>query len=427
MKFKKFCTHIFIYFLCFLFLGSNLSEAIYQGKDYKIAVVGIGYVGLSNAVLLSQNNKVYALDVNKERVEKINSKQSPIKDKEIEEYLQNKKLDLTATTDKNLAYNNADFVIISVPTDYDEEKNFFDTSLVEGVIKDVLSVNKDATIVIKSTIPIGYTNFIRKKFKYNKIIFSPEFLREGKALYDNLHPSRIIVGCPDNDQELCKSANTFGNLLRQGSLKSNATILLVGLNEAESIKLFSNTYLAMRVSYFNEVDTFCQVNNLNAKQIIDGVGLDPRIGNSYNNPSFGYGGYCFPKDTKQLLANFSNVPNNVVTAVVSSNETRKNFVTDSILKKSPKVVGAYGLAMKSGSDNFRKSAIIDVIEKLKSKGVEVVIYEPTVSQKEYLGCRVCNDLQSFKDISDVIIANRYDTKLDDVKNKVYCRDLYLRD
>ncbi len=401
-----------------------------ETKQTKIAVAGIGYVGLANAVLLGQYNEVCALDVVQQKVDMVNNKQSPLEDKEISDYLANKKLNLTATTDENLAFKNADFIIVATPTDYDTEKKIFNTSLVESVIEKAIKINPNAIIVIKSTIPIGYTESLREKYNCKNIIFSPEFLREGKALYDNLYPSRIIIGTVLEDKELTQSAQAFANLLRECSLRHDAPILLTNLREAESIKLFSNAYLAMRVAYFNELDTFAEVNGLNTKQIIDGVGLDPRIGAHYNNPSFGYGGYCFPKDTKQLRANFENVPNDIVKSIVDSNETRKSFIANSIIIKSPKTVGIYKLAMKSGSDNFRQSAIIDIMKKLKSKGVEIVIYEPTIKTKnthDFDDYKVIGDINEFKKSSDVIIANRYSTELDNVKEKVYTKDIYFKD
>lgn len=418
----------------FLYLGNYSPNAFAaeesEIKQPKIAIAGIGYVGLANAVLLAQHNEVYALDVVQKKVDMVNHRQSPIEDKEISDYLANKKLNLIATTDENLAYKNADFIIIATPTDYDTEKNIFNTSTVENVIEHAIKINPNATLVIKSTVPIGYTESVRKKYNCENIIFSPEFLREGKALYDNLYPSRIIIGSVLENKKLTQSAETFSNLLKQGALKEAIPVLLTNFTEAESIKLFSNAYLAMRVAYFNELDTFSQMNGLDTKQIIDGVGLDPRIGSHYNNPSFGYGGYCFPKDTKQLLANFKNVPNNIVKAIVDSNETRKNFIADSVISKKPKIVGIYKLAMKSNSDNFRQSAIIDVMKKLSSKDVKIVIYEPTLKTKstnDFAGYTAIDDLSEFKKMSDVIIANRYNGELDDVKDKVYTKDIYFKD
>ncbi|MDQ5983572.1 MAG: UDP-glucose 6-dehydrogenase [Eubacteriales bacterium SKADARSKE-1] len=393
----------------------------------KIAVAGMGYVGISNAVLLAQNNDVYAVDIVKDKVDMINNKKSPIADKEIEEYLFNKDLKLTATTDAELAYKDADYVIIATPTDYDTERNYFNTASVDAVIKSVMKVNPKAIIVIKSTVPVGFTESVRKKYNCDNIIFSPEFLREGRALFDNLYPSRIIVGTIIDNPRLTKAAEGFAKLLAQGAKKENIPILLTNLTEAEAIKLFSNAYLACRVAFFNELDTYAQVNNLDAKQIIDGVGLDQRIGSHYNNPSFGYGGYCFPKDTKQLLANFKGIPNNIIEAIVKSNDTRKDFISNRIANKSPQAVGIYRLIMKSNSDNFRQSAIQGIMERLKSKGIELVIYEPTLNTDTFLGYKVINKLDEFKKLSDVILANRYNDDLIDVIDKVYTRDLYFRD
>lgn len=381
-------------------------------------IVGTGYVGLSNAVLLSQKYSVIALDIDKNKVDKINNHQSPIEDKEITEFLSTKSLNLTATTDKNFAYQNVDFIIIATPTNYDPKTNFFDTSSVEKVIDDVLLVNKTATIIIKSTVPVGFTESIKKKLGVNNIIFSPEFLREGKALYDNLHPSRIIVG------ERSERAKTFANLLADCALKQDIDILFTDNTEAEAIKLFANTYLALRVAYFNELDTYASVHNLDTQAIIKGVCLDPRIGDYYNNPSFGYGGYCLPKDTQQLLANYQNIPQNLIQAVVSSNQTRKRFIADDILVKEPKVVGIYRLIMKSGSDNFRDSAIFDVIKHLRAEGVQIIIYEPNLSENEYFGCPVIKELADFKSKSDIIVANRKSDELIEVDNKVYTRDIF---
>ena len=396
-------------------------------KDLKIAVAGTGYVGLSIATLLSQHHKVMAVDIIPEKVETINNKKSPIQDEYIEKYLAEKELDLTATLDAKEAYSDADFVVIAAPTNYDSKKNFFDTSAVEAVIKLVIEYNPEAIMVIKSTIPVGYTASVREKFHCDNIIFSPEFLRESKALYDNLYPSRIIVGTDVDNARLVKAAHTFAELLQEGAIKENIDTLFMGFTEAEAVKLFANTYLALRVSYFNELDTYAEMKGLNTRDIINGVCLDPRIGTHYNNPSFGYGGYCLPKDTKQLLANFQDVPQNLIRAIVDSNSTRKQFIVDQVLAMQPKVVGAFRLTMKSGSDNFRQSSTLDVIEKLRTHGVEVIVYEPTSSLDTLQGCRVVNDLALFKRASDVIIANRYDSVLDDTADKVYTRDLWQRD
>lgn len=393
----------------------------------KIVVAGIGYVGLSNAILLSQNHEVYAYDISEERARMVNERRSPLQDQEIEEYLEHKALNLRAGNTLDGELTDASYVIIATPTNYDPEKNYFDTSSVENVIEKVIQVNPEAVIVIKSTVPVGYTKRLIQEFGEHNFLFSPEFLREGHALYDNLYPSRIVVGAPTGNERLHQKAEEFASLLEEGAIKEEITVLITDTTEAEAIKLFANTYLALRVAYFNELDTYAETKGLDTKAIIEGIGLDPRIGNHYNNPSFGYGGYCLPKDTKQLLANYNDVPNEIMSAIVEANRTRKDFVASQIIKRNPQTVGVYRLTMKANSDNFRQSSIQGVMKRLKGEGIRVIVYEPAMKEKEFYHSEVINDLEKFKEESDVIIANRYHRELDDVKAKVYTRDIYYRD